>query len=101
MQAFLRDVRLALSCITQGVLSIDGRGGYEPAGQPHSATLNRYQSSRLDHAVLDAYGWPHDLNGDDILGRLPALNLERARAPMVVEAGEPIPPAGPRRGGVS
>ena len=55
----------------------------------------------LDHAVLDAYGWPHDLNDGDILGRLPALNLERARAPMVVEAGESIPPAGPRRGGVS
>ena len=31
----------------------------------------------LDHAVLDAYGWPQDLGGDDVLGRLLALNLER------------------------
>ena len=30
----------------------------------------------LYHAVLDAYGWPHDLGGDDILARLLALNLE-------------------------
>jgi hypothetical protein len=50
VQAFLRDVRLALSCITQGVVSIDGRGGYDPAGQPHTATLNRRASTRLDHA---------------------------------------------------
>ena len=33
---------------------------------------------RLDDAVLDAYGWPHDLSGDDALERLLALNLERA-----------------------
>ncbi len=34
----------------------------------------------LDHVVLDAYGWPRDLSDDDILGRLLALNLERAGA---------------------
>lgn len=33
---------------------------------------------KLDHAVLDAYGWPHDLSDDEILGRLLALNHERA-----------------------
>ena len=33
---------------------------------------------RLDKAVLDAYGWPHDLTGSEILERLLALNLERA-----------------------
>ncbi len=33
---------------------------------------------RLDDAVLDAYGWPHDLSDEDILGHLLALNLERA-----------------------
>jgi type II restriction/modification system DNA methylase subunit YeeA len=33
---------------------------------------------RLDKAVLDAYGWPHDLTGPEILERLLALNLERA-----------------------
>ena len=34
----------------------------------------------LDHAVLDAYGWPHGLSDEDILSRLLALNLERAAA---------------------
>jgi type II restriction/modification system DNA methylase subunit YeeA len=33
---------------------------------------------RLDRAVLDAYGWPHDLPDDEILARLLTLNLERA-----------------------
>lgn len=32
---------------------------------------------RLDHAVLDAYGWPADMSDEDILSRLLALNLER------------------------
>ncbi len=32
----------------------------------------------LDRAVFDAYGWPHDLTDDDLLGRLLALNAERA-----------------------
>ncbi len=35
---------------------------------------------RLDRAVLDAYGWPHDLSDEEILGRLLALNLARAGA---------------------
>jgi type II restriction/modification system DNA methylase subunit YeeA len=33
---------------------------------------------RLDAAVLAAYGWPSDIDRDDLLGRLLALNLERA-----------------------
>jgi len=33
---------------------------------------------QLDRAVLDAYSWPHDLADEEILGRLLALNLERA-----------------------
>jgi len=33
---------------------------------------------RLDDAVLDAYGWLHDLGDEEILGRLLALNLDRA-----------------------
>ena len=33
---------------------------------------------RLDAAVFDAYGWPHDLSDDEILARLLALNLTRA-----------------------
>ncbi len=32
---------------------------------------------KLDAAVLDAYGWPHDLSDAEILERLLALNLER------------------------
>ena len=32
---------------------------------------------KLDEAVLDAYGWPHDLTDDEILERLLELNLER------------------------
>jgi type II restriction/modification system DNA methylase subunit YeeA len=32
----------------------------------------------LDRAVLDAYGWPHDLADDDLLARLLALNAARA-----------------------
>ena len=34
---------------------------------------------KLDHAVLDAYGWPHDLSDDEILQRLLEFNLERAK----------------------
>jgi type II restriction/modification system DNA methylase subunit YeeA len=33
---------------------------------------------KLDAAVFDAYGWPHDLSDEEILARLLALNLERA-----------------------
>jgi hypothetical protein len=33
---------------------------------------------RLDAAVAEAYGWPVDLSDEDILGRLVALNKERA-----------------------
>jgi type II restriction/modification system DNA methylase subunit YeeA len=32
---------------------------------------------RLDDAVLDAYGWSHDLSDEEILERLLMLNLER------------------------
>ena len=38
---------------------------------------------RLDQAVLDAYGWPHDLAEEQILERLLALNLERSAGPTV------------------
>ena len=33
---------------------------------------------RLDDAVLAAYGWPADIDHEDLLGRLLALNLARA-----------------------
>jgi len=35
---------------------------------------------KLDRAVFDAYGWPHDLTDEQILERLLALNLERAKS---------------------
>jgi hypothetical protein len=41
---------------------------------------------RIEHqtkaiaAVLDAYGWPHDLADDEILARLLTRNLARAAA---------------------
>jgi type II restriction/modification system DNA methylase subunit YeeA len=35
---------------------------------------------KLDAAVADAYGWPADLTDEQILGKLLALNLERAAA---------------------
>ncbi len=35
---------------------------------------------RLDNAVLDAYGWPHDIGTEELLTRLLALNLEREAA---------------------
>lgn len=38
---------------------------------------------RLDEAVLDAYGWPHELPDEEILERLLALNLERAGASAI------------------
>ena len=33
---------------------------------------------KLDEAVLDAYGWAHDVGDEEMLGRLLALNLERS-----------------------
>ncbi len=33
---------------------------------------------KLDAAVCDAYGWPHDLADEEVLERLLALNLKRA-----------------------
>ena len=41
-------------------------------------TVLRELHDELNRAVLDAYGWPHDLGDEEILERLLALNLERA-----------------------
>lgn len=43
-------------------------------------TWLRLAHDKLDRAVLDAYGWPHDLSDDDILSRLLAENLKREAA---------------------
>lgn len=52
--------------VTRGLV---GRGDIQELDDIHTA---------LDQAVLDAYGWPHDLSDEQILERLLALNLERA-----------------------
>ncbi|TWT73295.1 class I SAM-dependent DNA methyltransferase [Allorhodopirellula solitaria] len=38
----------------------------------------RQKHDELDAAVFDAYGWPHDLDDEEILQRLVDLNYERA-----------------------
>ena len=43
---------------------------------------------KLDAAVFDAYGWPHDLSDEEILSRLLALNLERAAELRGVGTGD-------------
>lgn len=43
-------------------------------------TWLRLAHEQLDRAVLDTYGWPHDLTDEQILERLLELNLERAGA---------------------
>jgi hypothetical protein len=43
---------------------------------------------RLDAAVLDAYGWPHDISDEEILERLLALNLARAGGAPAAAAEE-------------
>jgi len=40
--------------------------------------LNEYHDA-IDQAVADAYGWPVDLPGEEVLARLVALNAQRAR----------------------
>ncbi len=42
-------------------------------------TWLRLAHVRLDRAVFEAYGWADGLSDDEILARLLALNLERAR----------------------
>jgi len=38
--------------------------------------------------MFDAYGWPHNLTDEEILARLLALNLERAKIPSGKQNGE-------------
>lgn len=42
-------------------------------------TWLEFAHRKLDDAVFDAYGWSHDINDEEILERLLALNLERAQ----------------------
>jgi len=46
---------------------------------------------QLDGAVLDAYGWPHDVVDDDLLSELLTLNLERESLEGRVGQGEQFP----------
>ncbi len=48
---------------------------------------------RLDEAVLDAYGWPHDITDEELLARLLSLNAERALNGARAEASVGARPA--------
>jgi len=52
---------------------------YNTRFTPEGAWLDNLHRA-LDEAVAAAYGWPPDLSDDDLLGRLLALNHERAGA---------------------
>jgi type II restriction/modification system DNA methylase subunit YeeA len=52
---------------------------YNQRGVPQGAWLDNLHRA-LDEAVAAAYGWPADLNENEVLARLLALNLERAAA---------------------
>ena len=49
-----------------------------PVASLEEAEMLDHLHTTLDNAVLDAYGWPHNLSDEQILERLLALNLERA-----------------------
>ena len=49
-----------------------------PIASLEEAEMLDHLHTSLDHAVLDAYGWAHNLSNEQILERLLGLNLERA-----------------------
>jgi hypothetical protein len=52
------------------------------ARRVHRVSARRFfgrRVKRLAAAVLDAYGWAHDLSDEEILARLLKLNVERAK----------------------
>ncbi len=51
---------------------------YNTRATPQGAWLDNLHRA-LDEAVAAAYGWPADLSDDEVLARLLALNLERAK----------------------
>lgn len=57
------------------------------AGNP-AVIENQLAHRKLDHAVLDAYRWPHDLIDEEILSRLLALNLDRAKQSSRLQGSE-------------
>ena len=54
------------------------------APEPRQRTLGQVMGlsgyKRLDEAVFAAYGWKSDMSDEEILEKLLALNLERAKA---------------------
>ena len=59
---------------------------------------------QIDAAAFEAYGWPADLCGEEILERLVALNHERAeeearRVPALPPVGRDEPPPTPPEAG--
>jgi hypothetical protein len=57
---------------------------------PTLITLSSEHLIGLDHAVLDAYGRPHDLTEEDILRQLLQLNYERAEAAKASAEAVPL-----------
>ena len=51
----------------------------QPVLKPFSSHGLDLAHKRLDQAVFAAYGWKSDLSDEEILERLLALNLERAK----------------------
>ena len=75
-----------LNSLREGWLNPDGVSAAELKRRTLTNLYNQRPTwldnihARLDAAVADAYGWPADLAGGEILERLLALNLERAGA---------------------
>ena len=71
----------------------EAAAGFQPPHNIRQASRNLYNErpagldrahQKLAAAVAAAYGWPADLTDEQILEKLPGLNLERAAA----EAGQ-------------
>ena len=93
---FPRSTKKQETAIAEAARFLDElRGGWlNPAGAAASESRKRTLTNpynvrpqwlldaheRLDHAVLDAYGWPYGVQDEDMMALLLALNLERTPA---------------------
>jgi hypothetical protein len=59
--------------------SPSGRGTSPGSGEAGRRSKRTLTNLRLDEAVFAAYGWKSDLSDEEILEKLLALNLERAK----------------------
>ncbi len=68
-----------ISPVEQKQFDRGGTRAYAKRSLQSVATWLYNAHKKLDVAVFAAYGWPVDLSDDEILARLLALNLERAK----------------------